>query len=266
MLEIRRLSKVFVRRGVPFQAVNDLSLCVRPGEVYGMLGANGAGKTTTLRMVLGLTEPTSGDALLGGVSVRQNPTAVKERVGLVTSSGGLYPWLSVDELLDFFADAYNVPDGIRQERIGALRDQFGLNDIRAQRCGSLSTGQKQRVLLARALVHDPPFVLLDEPTRGLDVVGSRALFDFVRGLRARQKAILFCTHRLDEAERLCDCFGLLHRGSLRMEGTLDALRQQTGKQAIVDIMHDLITADGLVSHHPDSPGMDGAGPAPGNMF
>ena len=225
-------------------AVRDLSLKVEPGEVYGLLGANGAGKTTTLRMVLALTEPTSGDAFLEGVSVREQPMVARERVGLVTSSGGLYPWLSVDELLDYFCDAYNVPDGVRAERMGRLREQFGLASFRSQRCGTLSTGQKQRVLLARALVHDPPFVLLDEPTRGLDVVGSKALFEFVRDLRARKKAILVCTHRLDEAERLCDRFGLLDHGTLKLEGTLEELMRQTGRRSIVDMMHELILNNG----------------------
>lgn len=253
MLELRQLSKIYLQGGQPFQAVQELSLTVQAGEIYGLLGANGAGKTTTLRMILGLTEPSAGDALVQGVSVLKDPEGVKARIGLVTSSGGLYPWLTVQELLEFFCDAYNVPTAEQQGRLRPLAEQFGLVPILSRRCGTLSTGQRQRVHLARAVVHDPPLVLLDEPTRGLDVVGSRALFDFVRMLRGAGKAVLVCTHRLEEAERLCDRFGLLHGGTLRKEGTLPELQSSSGEMSLVEIMHQLIAGEGKLFSPPALP-------------
>jgi len=221
-------------------AVDRLSLQVHAGEVYGLLGPNGAGKTTTLRMILGLLQPTSGEASINGFRVSADNLEVKRQLGLVSASAGLYQWLTPRELLAYFGAGYGLLPQQIDSRIAELADVMELGPFLDQRCATLSTGQKQRVNLARALVHDPPAILLDEPTRGLDVVGSQIVFDYVSHLRELGKAIIVSTHQLDEAERLCDRFGLLFRGQLRHEGTLAQLQSATGKSTLVEMFLHLL--------------------------
>jgi ABC-2 type transport system ATP-binding protein/sodium transport system ATP-binding protein len=216
-------------------AVDRLSFATARGEVYGLLGENGAGKTTTLRMILGLLEPTSGYAMVDGIRSTDAPDAVKARIGMVSASAGLYQWLTPREMLLFFADLYGVDPETAEGHLARLGKLFGIETYLDRRCATLSTGQKQRVNLVRALIHDPPVLLLDEPTRGLDVIGSKVIFDFVAAARDQGKAVIVSTHRLDEAERLCDRFGLLHRGRLLHEGTLDQLRASTGYTSLAEI-------------------------------
>jgi sodium transport system ATP-binding protein len=248
MIQISHLSKRF---SSDVLAVDDLSFAVQPGEVYGLLGPNGAGKTTTLRMVMGLLLPTSGEALIAGCSVADHPILVKRNIGLVSASAGLYQWLTPREVLHFFAEGYGLDRTSSEDRVQELARRMELQSFLDRRCAQLSTGQAQRVNLARALVHDPPVVLLDEPTRGLDVVGSKIVFDYVEMLRESSKVVVVCTHQLDEAERLCDRFGLLHQGRMAYEGTLDELRGQTGLPGLVQIFLNL-----LRQQAPHLPGVD----------
>lgn len=235
MITIHELTRRFQIGGTEILAVDRLSFVVGAGEVYGLLGPNGAGKTTTIRMIVGLLRPDSGWAEVAGFRTSDSPDEVKARVGLVSANDGVYPWLSVREMLLFFADLYGLGSREAQENLRELANLFELTPLLDRRCSLLSTGQKQRVTLARALIHSPPVVLLDEPTRGLDVLGSQVVVDYVRRLRDEGKAVIVSTHRLDEAERLCDRFGLLHEGRLRMEGTLSELRSATGCQTLVDM-------------------------------
>ncbi len=240
MIVVNELFKQFRAAGEEIIAVNNLSFSVSAGEVYGLLGPNGAGKTTTMRMIVGLLKADSGYAEVGGYRSSVEPDAVKSQLGLVSANDGVYPWLSVREMLIFFADLYGVPHKVALPRMDELADKFGLRKILERRCANLSTGQKQRVILARGLIHDPPVMLLDEPTRGLDVIGSKVVFDYIAQLREMNKAVIVCTHRLDEAERLCDRFGLLHNGRLKHTGTMQELRDATGHSSLVDIFVDLI--------------------------
>jgi ABC-2 type transport system ATP-binding protein/sodium transport system ATP-binding protein len=236
MIEIRNLTKRFpLAGGRELTAVNRVSFTVADGEVYGLLGPNGAGKTTTIRMLLGLLRPTSGHAYIDGFSSQTEPDEVKRRVGLVSATAGLNQWLTVRELLEFSADVYGVPPKKARHRLDQLGELLGLDDFLDRRCVTLSTGQKQRVQLARALIHQPPVLLLDEPTSGLDVLGSQAIVEYVGLLRREGKSVIITTHRLDEAERLCDRFGLLHKGKLVREGTLDELRRETGCTNLVEM-------------------------------
>lgn len=216
-------------------AVHDLSFQVRAGEVYGLLGPNGAGKTTTLRMLLGLLSPSAGRATIEGFSSTEHPEEVKRRVGFVSTSAGLYPHLSVREMLLFFADLYAVPPEVAHKELASLTELLGIQDLLHRRCLTLSTGQKQRVNLARALIHQPPVLLLDEPTQGLDVILSQVVVEFVAHLRTQGKAVILTTHQLDEAERLCDRFGLLHKGTLVRTGTLGELREATNCESLADM-------------------------------
>ncbi len=215
--------------------MDGLSFAVPAGEVYGLLGPNGAGKTTTIRMIVGLLRPDSGFAEVDGYRTSESPDDVKSRIGLVSANDGVYAWLTVREMLLFFADLYGLSPGEANQNLQHLAALFELTPLLDRRCSLLSTGQRQRVTLARALIHAPPVMLLDEPTRGLDVLGSQIVVDYVRRLREEGKAVIVSTHRLDEAERLCDRFGLLHQGRLRMEGTLAELREMTGCHTLVDM-------------------------------
>jgi ABC-2 type transport system ATP-binding protein/sodium transport system ATP-binding protein len=241
MIDVTELCRRFrLPSGGEVLAVDRLSFQVGPGEVYGLLGPNGAGKTTTLRMLLGLVRPTSGRATIQGFSSAEHPDEVKRRVGLVSTSAGLYPHLSVREMLLFFADLYGVDPGQAEGELKRLAELIGLGELLDRRCLTLSTGQKQRVNLARALIHRPPVLLLDEPTLGLDVLGSQVVADFVQHLRGEGKAVILTTHRLDEAERLCDRFGLMNKGRMVLAGTLAELRVSTGRETLVDMFIDLV--------------------------
>lgn len=240
MLIVDSLTKTFSLQEGELRAVDQLSLQIHPGEVYGLLGPNGAGKTTTLRMVLGLLEPDAGFAEVDGFRTADDPIEVKARLGFVSASDGVYPWLTVREMLLYFADLYAVDPAVANPRCDELAELMGIAPLLDRRAGTLSTGQRQRVTLVRGLIHDPPVMLLDEPTRGLDVVGVQTIFEYIEHLREVGKAVVVCTHRLDEAERLCDRFGLLHQGQLRHSGTLSELRQSTGREHLVDMFVDLL--------------------------
>ena len=240
MIAACHLTKQFQVRGTPLVAVNSLSFHVGSGEVYGLLGPNGAGKTTTIRMIMGLLEPDSGHVEINGVRSDRGSSEIRRQLGLISTNDGVYPWLTVREMLLYFADLYAVDMEIATERLKELALLLDIGRFLDQRCSTLSTGQKQRVTLARGLMHDPPVMLLDEPTRGLDVVGSQTVFRFIDLLRQRGKSVLLSTHRLDEAERVCDRFGLLHRGNMQFEGSLHDLQQKTGKQHLVDIFIGLL--------------------------
>ena len=236
MIQVHRLTKRFPLPGGRFLvAVDDLSFTVAAGEVYGLLGPNGAGKTTTLRMILGLLTPSSGQAAIAGFGSNTFPDEVKRRVGLVDASAGLYQALTVREMLLFFADLYGVLPREAEHELSRLCQLLGLGEFLQQRCATLSTGQRQRVHLARALIHQPPVMLLDEPTSGLDVIGSQVVTEYIAHLREQGKAVIFTTHRLEEAERLCSRFGLMHKGKLVCEGTLSELRDQTGSTSLVEM-------------------------------
>lgn len=243
MIRLEGLTKVF---GGDVKAVDDLSLAVGAGEVYGLLGPNGAGKTTTLRMIMGLLPPTSGDAHIQGSLLSQRAQQIKRLIGLVSASAGLYQWLTPREVLRYFAIGFGLTERQAIDRTDELSEIMELGDFLDRRCTTLSTGQAQRVNLARALVHDPPVVLLDEPTRGLDVVGAKVVFDYVQFLRQSNKAIILCTHQLEEAERFCDRFGLLYQGKLRYEGTLAELQTATGQPTLVEMFLRLLRDNPVV--------------------
>lgn len=242
MISVSDLTKHFTTPdGSNVTAVDRVSFSVAAGEAYALLGPNGAGKTTTLRMILGLLKPSAGDSSIDGVSVSTHPDHVKRLIGFVSTSVGVYQWLTPREMLSFVADLYDVEPAAARERIESLSQLLDFSSYADRRCGVLSTGQKQRINLARALMHDPPVMLLDEPTRGLDIVGSQVVFEFIQHLRTEGKAVIICTHRLDEAERFADRFGLLHQGTLRHAGTLQQLQTETGQTSLTQMFLQLLS-------------------------
>lgn len=234
-IAVHQMNKCFIQDARRIQAVQDLSFQVGTGEVFGLLGPNGAGKTTTIRMILGLVQPDSGYATIDGVRSDQQPDLIKQWIGFVSANTGLYQWLTTREILQFFASIYGVPADIADQRVEEVSEQLAMQSFLDQRCGLLSTGQAQRVNLAKALVHSPPIMLLDEPTLGLDVVGSQVVFDYLELLKTQGSAVILSTHRLEQAQRVCDRLGLMNQGRLRLEGTWDQLAVETGKDSLVDI-------------------------------
>ena len=231
-------------------AVAELSFAIAPGEIYGLLGPNGAGKTTTLRILAGILVPTRGRVEVGGLDVAREPLAVRRRLGFLTNTTGLYPRLTGRELLRYFARLHGLDRGAAAARIDALAQSLQLGPFFDRRCESLSTGERQRLSIARAVLHDPAVLVLDEPTAGLDVLASRVLRDFVRAERDRGKAVVFSTHYLAEAELLCDRIGLLHRGRLLAEGAPAALRAAAGgasslEEAFLRLVGASAAAEGL---------------------
>ncbi len=240
MISIQHLSKTFQSGQRSLLAVDEVSFTVVKGEVYGLLGPNGAGKTTMMRMILGLLKPDLGFAQIDGHRSDQQPDEVKRKVGFVSASAGVYQWLTGREMLSFFGEIYGLSSSEIVSKIDELTEILKLGEFLNQGCATLSTGQKQRLSLARALIHDPPVMILDEPTLGLDVVGSQVIFNYIDVLKERSKAIILCTHRLEQAQRVCSRFGLLHKGKMVLEGTLAELKSQTGRNDLVEMFVDLI--------------------------
>ncbi len=226
--------------GKPKNAVNGLSFRVAQGEIYGLLGPNGAGKTTTLRMLSGLMTPTGGRAIMNGKHVAADPAAVKHDIGFLTANTGLYQRLSPRELLAYFADLHGMDKRARQQRVEYLLDWLEMRPFADLRCGALSTGQRQRTSIARALIGDPVILIMDEPTLGLDVLSNRLILDFICRERDEGKTVLLSTHYLDEAETLCDKIGLLYNGQMLAEGTLQQLRDLSGEQRLSSIFLKLV--------------------------
>jgi len=221
-------------------AVQGVDLDARYGEIYGLLGPNGAGKTTTLRMLATIIAPSGGRAEIDGVDVTRDPLEVRRRIGFLSGSTGLYPRLTGRETLRYFGGLHGLAGEALERRIDALVDAFDLSKFVDARCESLSTGQKQRVNIARAVVHDPPVLILDEPTTGLDILASSDMIDFVESRRSAGRCVLFSTHILSEAERLCDRIGVIHAGRMLAAGTLAELRERTGAEWLQDVFKRLV--------------------------
>ena len=229
MIEAKELTKIFSdkKRG-RVVAVDRVSFTCSPGAVYGLLGPNGAGKTTTLRMLSTALRPSSGTALINGLDVIREPQKVRSLIGFLSGNTGLYGRLSVRELLVYFARLYGMPETAIETRIQKIFDTLDMNDFAGVRNEKLSTGMKQKVSIARSVVHDPPTMVFDEPTTGLDVMSSRTIVQFIRQCRDEGKTVIFSTHIMSEAMRLCDRVGIIHKGKLYAEGTVDQLLEQTG--------------------------------------
>ncbi|NNC32904.1 ABC transporter ATP-binding protein [Longimicrobium terrae] len=228
VIEFDALSKAYG----DFAAVRGLSLAVRPGEVYALLGANGAGKTTALRCLATLLKPTSGTARIAGYDVRLEPLEVRRRLGFLAASMGLYARLTSRELLAYFARLQGVEEERVNERVEDVVARFGIGPFADRLCGRLSTGQRQRVNIARATVHDPPALVLDEPTLGLDVLSGEAIYDFIADARSRGRAVLFSTHHMSEVELLADRVGILAGGRLAEEGTIHEVLERSGEESL----------------------------------
>jgi len=224
-------------------AVDGISFDALPGEVFGLLGANGAGKTTTLRMLSTVLRPSGGSARVMGHDVTSEGEEVRRNLGFYSASTALYPRLTARETLEFFARVNGYPEARVQGRVDELVDRFGIREYEHGRIEKLSSGMKQKVSIARTIVHDPPVLIFDEPTVGLDVMNAIEMVQVIQELKAEGKAILYSSHIMSEVEKLCDRIGILHRGHLLALGTLDELREATGKHYLEDIFVRHVTED-----------------------
>src|SRR5467141_2926723 len=236
MIEARGLSKRFQdkKRG-EIRAVENVSFRCEPGRIYGLLGANGAGKTTTLRILATILEPTDGTALVCGYDVLEQPEKVRASVGLLSTAPALYPRLTAQELVEYFGRLNGLDEATLKKRVDDIFNRLDMNGFRDRRCDKLSTGMKQKTSIARSLVHDPPVMIFDEPTNGLDIMSARTITAFIRECRDQGKTVIFSTHVMSEVEKLCDHIGIIHGGKLLAEGTLADLRQRFGIQDLEDI-------------------------------
>ncbi len=244
MIHVQHLTKVYndQTRG-RFVAVDRVSFTVRPGEIFGLLGPNGAGKTTVLRILSTVLKSTSGIALVSGHDVATQPAEVRRRIGFVSNNTAIYDRMTAWELVQYFGRLHGMPKDVLNQRLESLFDQLRMNDFRDVPGAKMSTGMKQKVSIARAMVHDPPVLVFDEATLGLDVLVARNLLSVIRSLRDAGKCLIFSTHIMSEVERLCDRIAIMHRGRILDTGSLEDLRARHGEHDFEELFF------GLLSRH-----------------
>lgn len=221
-------------RGSVVAAVRGVSLEVAAGEAFGLLGPNGAGKTTLLRMLGTMITPTSGSCWVNGIEARDAPNEIRSHIGFLSGNTKLYGRLTAEEVLRYFGRLYGMDDAHIRARTDELCAWLQMDDFRARRIDTLSTGQTQRVSIARVVLHDPKVLILDEPTLGLDILTSASIIEFIREAKRRGHAIIYSTHYMTEAEQLCDRIGLMHEGQIRAVGSTAELYAQTGAANLHD--------------------------------
>lgn len=237
MIELKNLVKKFGKA----TAVDNLSINVKKGEIFGLLGENGAGKTTTLRLLATMLTPTSGTAILSGSDIVREPEKVRSKVGILFGGeSGLYDRLTVTENIRYFGELNDISVNDIRERTKILADTFDMNDFLNKRAGKLSKGMRQKAAFARSIIHDPEILLLDEPTSGLDVSAIREVQTFIMQQKEKGKTILFSSHTMSEVEKLCDRIAVIHKGKLVDMGTIDELREKHKTNSLEDLFIRLV--------------------------
>ena len=239
MIEVKDLHKAFGT----VQAVDGVSFIARDGEITGLLGPNGAGKTTTLRMLYTLMAPDRGQVLVDGIDAAVDPLGVRRRLGVLPDARGLYKRLTASENIDYFARLHGLPEALLASRRDALIKALGMEDIANRRAEGFSQGERVKTAIARALVHDPRNVILDEPTNGLDVMATRALRQFMARLKAEGRCVLFSSHIMQEVAALCDRIVVIAHGRVVADASPDALREATGEHNLEDAFVKIIGTD-----------------------
>lgn len=242
MIELEGLTKSFPGPdGKPKAAVADVSFTVRPGEVFGLLGPNGAGKTTTLRMLCTVLKPTTGFATVAGFDVVAQAAEVRRHIGFLSANTGVYDRMTAWEMVAYYGKLAGMSGPTLSDRLEYLFDAFQMTEFKDVVGGRLSTGMRQKVSIARALVHDPPVLIFDEPTAGLDVLVQRAVLQRIAALRAEGKTILFSTHHFTEVQKLCDRVAIIAHGKLMAQGTLPELRAAHGIDDLEELFFALVS-------------------------
>jgi len=241
LIEVQRLRKTFHdRKRGEVAAVQDVSFVCPPAKVFGLLGRNGAGKTTTLRMLATILVPTSGTAKVAGHDIVERPAEVRRSIGYLSGETKLYDRLTGRELLEYFGALASMNRAAIATRIQELREPFGLGDFLDKRVGKMSTGMKQRLSIARVVFHDPQVLIFDEPTAGLDVIGARAVLTLIQELKKRGRTVIYSTHIMTEAERICDEIAIIERGRILAQGTVESLRQKSNHSSLEDVFVEVV--------------------------
>jgi sodium transport system ATP-binding protein len=242
MIHADRLAKSYsdLRQG-PIVALAGITFNALPGQVYGLLGPNGAGKTTALRVLATMLKPTSGSASINGYDVVHQAALVRRQIGFVSANTAVYDRMSAWEMVEHFGQLHGLEPQLLRDRMEAIFDRLQMNGIRDVLGAKMSTGMKQKVSIARAIVHDPPVLIFDEATSGLDVLVARALLRNVAELRDQGKCVIFSTHIMREAERLCDRVAIMCNGHILAEGTLAEIRDAHGEQDLEELFFRLIS-------------------------
>jgi sodium transport system ATP-binding protein len=244
MIEIKDLRKYYGEEH-EIKAVDGIRFTCPDGQITGLLGPNGAGKTTTLRLIAGLIKPHTGTVIVDGHDVTRDPREVRRILGVQSDMTGVYPRLTPREQFRYYGRFYGLRGGVLEERVQAIIEELKMGELADRRAEGFSRGERQKVVLGRALVHDPPNIIMDEPTNGLDVMAVRDTRATIRGMKAQQRCILFSTHYMDEAERLCDQIAIIVEGKIVAFGTPDALMERTAKDNLEDAFVALAGREGL---------------------
>ncbi|MCP5101535.1 MAG: ATP-binding cassette domain-containing protein [Chloroflexi bacterium] len=234
MIEIKNLYKHYSSEEKEIRAVDGVSFACPDGQITGLLGPNGAGKTTTLRMISGLIPPQEGTVVVDGHDVCQDAKAVRNVLGVQADMNGVYPRLTPREQFRYYGRFYNLRGAELEQRVQAVIDELQMEEIADRRAEGFSRGQRQKIVLGRALVHNPRNIIMDEPTNGLDVMAVRHTRETIRAMKDQGRCVLFSTHYMDEAEKLCDNIAIIVDGKIIAFGTPDDLMRQTGKQNLED--------------------------------
>ncbi|MBC8415536.1 MAG: ATP-binding cassette domain-containing protein [Candidatus Cloacimonetes bacterium] len=242
MIVAQNLTKVFIQKdGEKLYAVNNLSFTADKGEIVVLLGVNGAGKTTCMRMLSTVLQPTAGTATVEGFDLKNDSQKVRANLGFLSGDTGLYSRLTAREVITYFARLYDVEDAKIKSRIIELADLLDMHDFLDKKIDFLSTGMKQKVSIARSIIHDPPVMIFDEPTAGLDILTAKNIVSFIYKCKKDGKCVLFSTHIMREAERIADRIVMIHEGKILAEGSWDEFKQETGMHDLDDIFIHFVT-------------------------
>lgn len=245
MLEVRNVTKKFVKKNKnnqseEFLADNNISFTAKEGEVVGIIGPNGAGKTTLLRMIAGIMEPTSGEVLIDSKTHQEDMIGIKKKIAFLSGNTKLYKDISPYELLEMTGSYYEVDKKTLEKRIKAIVKKFNMESFLHQKIVTLSTGQYQRTSIARCLVHNPEYYILDEATSGLDVISSKSILDFIKEVKQENKCIIYSTHYMEEAENICDKIVMINKGKVIAQGTPTEICKKTKTTNLRDSFFALI--------------------------
>jgi sodium transport system ATP-binding protein len=250
MIEVNNISKTFElskkqrkelnTQETKFQALTNVSFSCQPGQVFSLLGPNGAGKTTTLRTIGGIIKPTSGNVIIKGINMAENPNEARKQIGFLTGSTGLYERLTPNEMIHYFGGLYGVDKATIEARKNKLYDMLDMHHFASKQIGKLSTGMKQKVSICRTMIHDPAVLVFDEPTSGLDVISAEAIINLIRDCKENNKTVIFSSHIMSEVELLCDEMAIIHKGKIIQQSSFEQFKNQEPSKSLTERFIEII--------------------------